>query len=243
MKVNQLFEFNKEHEALLKISQVVPHMAAASISIDPVNVAKFTGLNVPLITPILKKYLHKNNPAEMVDDGRHDFNAVVALIFMLKNNHLNQTKISEEMLSQIAGISYPEIVKIAQENTQEIQKIVSAFRPNWVQPVMKREWKSLDKEERKHTIVSVFHQILGHNGMATDQKVTATEVARAIARSAHYGVKDIESLRREIDMFLSSQDPEALKLNSYRPRGASPRGEEDHISPRLTTHDQTWGRS
>lgn len=237
MKIQDLYEFTPDQDALLKINQVVPHMDAGGIMIDAHNVAKFTGLPADVISPVLSDYTRRIQPKHMID-GHHekDVNAVIAVAYLLKNNKLNQTKISQQMLSNATGLPYPQIVKVVKDNLPEIQKAVQAFRPNWIVPIEKKPWGSFSEAEQKQMLVMYMTKLIQMGA----ENVTAKDTASAILHSGKVSAKDTDSVRRDIDRYLSSNDPEMMKLDKHRPQGRQVRSVPDDHTMRS---DRSWVRA
>lgn len=237
MKIQDLYEFTPDQNALLKINQVVPHMDAGGIMIDTHNVAKFTGLPANVISPVLSDYTRRIQPKHMVD-GHHseEVNAVIAVAYMLKNNRLNQTQISKQQLEDATNLPYDDIVKIVHDNLPEIQKAVQAFRPSWVVPIEKKPWGSFSEAEQKQMLVMYMTKLLKMGA----ENVTAKDTASAILHSGRVSAKDADSIRRDIDRFLSSNDPEMMKLDKHRPQGRQVRSVPDDHTMRT---NRSWVRA
>lgn len=237
MKVHHLLELSAHQETLLKIAQVLPHMDAGGMMIDAQTVAKFTGMPASTVAPVLGEYTKRIQPKHMID-GHHseEVNAVIALAYLLKNNQLNQSKISKKMLEELTNLPYEDIVKIARDNLQEIQKAVTAFRPSWVVPVERKGWNEYNHEEQKEMIIKHMEHMLSMKA----ENVTAKDIASSILHTGKVTAKDPDSVRRDIDRFLSSNDPEAMKLNAFRPVGRTVRSVPDDITPR---HNRSWVRA
>lgn len=224
MKVKEvLFEFSPQQDALLRINQVVPHMASAGIPIDVANVAKFTNMDSSIVGSVLSEYLRNVDPKSQAGQASQELHAVIALGFLLKNNQLKQSQISHEMLEQVTGVPYNVLYQTAEANLAAIQNKISSFRMAWITPHQARPWASIPKEEQTTLITKEADKMLANHV----KTITAKEIASALINSQQVAVKEKDSLRRSIDAFLSSNHPDALRLNLRRPVGKTYRTGED----------------
>lgn len=214
-----LTEFEKGKNTVLKIGRTLPHMVSAGMDTSPTNVAKYVNAPVEEVEQILSKVKSKpGNPALS-----QEVHAALAAACYLRNRALNPSQYNQQTLEDVSGMPYAQLHQVAVTNLPDIQKELESFRIGWFEPIVKVLWKDMKPAERKAMILQAWEG-LSHGGSAI---VAAADVADQIVRTGRVELKQKESLRKAIDKFLSSDDPDARRMNLRRPIGKTDRGPTD----------------
>lgn len=214
-----LTEFDKGKNTVLKIGRTLPHMISAGMDTSAENVAKFVNAPVDEVQGILSKVKRVAGNPKLSPE----VHTALAVACYLRNRSMKQSQTTKQLLEELSGMPYDQLYQLAVTNLPDMQKELESFRLSWFTPLVTRQWKEIPNAEKKAMIVQTW-DTLSHGG---SQVVSALDLASSMLRSGQIEVKDPDSLRKAIDRFLSSNDPEAVRMNLRRPIGKTDRGPVD----------------